>query len=259
MLPGPVSTRFIGQRVARAGGRAVPDRPRPLRRRHHRCPARLHVAFVRSDVARGRIVVDRHRRGARDARGGGRVRRGGPQPPRPRPQGRRRAARPRAARSGCSPTATSDASVSRSPWSSPTPATTPRTPSTRSWSTSTRCRPGRRPARRARRRRPARAPGHGLEPLRRLPAVRATRSSTTVFASAPVVRDRDLPAAPLRDGADGDPRDPRQLGAVAARSSPSGSRRRARTACALRWRASLGHRRQPGPRRSCPTSAARSG
>ena len=155
--------------------------------------------------------------------------------------------------SGCSPTVTSVSSASRSPWSSPSPATSPRTPSTRSRSTSTRG--------------PAvfdveraldadgtgRAPGRRFESPGQHSCRRAARARRPDRLGAGR-DDRDVPPAPLRDGADGAPGHPGELGRRPG-SSPSGSRRRGRTACAA---SSRGRSASTTARctSSCPTSAA---
>ena len=209
-----VGERFVGQRVLRhedprfltGHGRYVDDIP---------MPGTLHVAFVRSDIARGRIVsVDTSE--AATMPGVVAVFAAGDLDalvPRP-PQRTTRSCSAAIVRSGCSPTATSAASASRSPWSSPTPATAPRTPSTRSWSRSTppirssTSRARSTPTRRSCTRAPDRISGTRFRRRCRRP------SSTRVIAVGAGRADRDVPPASLRDGADGDARHPRELGAV---------------------------------------------
>ena len=102
------------------GGSPAPHRPRPLRRRRRRA-GMLHVAFARSDVARGRIVSTRHDAAQRGAGRRRRAHRRGPQrSPRDRWGRHRRSAWPDADRSRCSPTTRSASSATRTPWSSPT-------------------------------------------------------------------------------------------------------------------------------------------
>ena len=62
------AARFIGQRVPRKEDAAAADRPGHVRRRRRRCPACCTCAFVRSPIARGRILsIDMP--AARDAAG----------------------------------------------------------------------------------------------------------------------------------------------------------------------------------------------
>ncbi len=203
-------------------------------------PGMLHVAFVRSDVARGAItaldvaaarelpgvvaVLHRRRSQRRRRRGAGST-----------STGRRRAG----VRSGFWPTATCASSASRSPSSSPSRATSPRTPATSSRSRSTPSMPS-----------SATTPRWPTGPVPCTPSGRTTSPDTIppgddpeldeVFAKAAHVitetfHQHRYVCVPMES-----PRRGLALGRVPQRARGAHRRPRARTACAGSCRRALG-------------------